>query len=144
MEKDNLTMEADKRMQILLKMGLEENVYEAWKLGEVCIAESTNMFGSRFGLNWLLNSIDYPDMYAIKEAVEEKGYKVFYSIYAEFERGRLFSLLVVSPCEEEWEDDREELENGEAYGFIYELDTMTSWYGFICFQMVGGGIIQTQ
>ena len=135
--------EAEKRIEILQKMGLWEEVRNVWEKNTTCFSKPMNLFGELTGVTFTFNEDE--ELKAIKEKLEKKtGYVVYYGIYSDTMFGRLLSLMVVTPYTNEWSQERKLLEKGYADVYCYNLDEQFGECGRIAFQVANGGLIQTE
>ena len=135
--------EAEKRIEILQKMGLWEEVRNVWEKNTACFSKPMNLFGELTGVTFTFNEDE--ELKAIKEKLEKKtGYVVYYGIYSDTMFGRLLSLMVVTPYTNEWSQERKLLEKGYADVYCYNLDEQFGECGRIAFQVANGGLIQTE
>ena len=135
--------EAEKRIEILQKMGLWEEVRNVWEKNTTCFSKPMNLFGELTGVTFTFNEDE--ELKAIKEKLEKKtGYVVYYGIYSDTMFGRLLSLMVVTPYTNEWSQERKLLEKGYTDVYCYNLDEQFGECGRIAFQVANGGLIQTE
>lgn len=79
----------------------------------------------------------------IKEWEKETGNLVYHAIYNNFEFGRCLSLFYVSKYEEEWDMDRNDINEGYPFVYVMNLDNPDcSEYGSIGIKKVAGGILR--
>ena len=81
---------------------------------------------------------------AVKKIEEEYGILVYMVIHNRTEFGELLSMIYVSKHKDEWEYDRDDMEQGYAYAYVKNLDDdLSSEYGMIGVQMRYGGLVRT-
>ena len=82
---------------------------------------------------------------AVVEAFEEKWDALVYHVIHNYtELGEMLTLLYVSNCEEEWEYDRMDLEEGYPLAYVENLDDpFLSEIGSVGVESRIGGLIRT-
>ena len=136
--------EATKRLEILQKMGLHENVLSEWKTEQtVHFSEYQKFCGIEVGtLYWLKNEDEFMNRV---QAFEQKYNALVYHCtlnYTQF--GKLLTLFFVSKYEKEWNRDKEELKQQNPLAYVCNLDDdLCSEFGSILFKLANGGIIRT-
>lgn len=74
---------------------------------------------------------------------EEHDALVYHLIYNTTEFGRLLTFLYVSHYEDEWQDDRNDLENGYTLAYVKNLDDeCCSEFGSVMFRPQYGGLVR--
>ena len=123
--------EALKRME-LLKMS--KQCIEAFKNNKVWESEG---YGALYEVN--------EDEQQIIDEFEasHKEYLVYHMIHDIFEFGEVYTLLYISPYEEEWEQDKQDLKEGYAFVYVYNKDDeFCSEFGSIGFKRNIGGLVR--
>ena len=124
--------EALKRMELLK---LHENVIDDFK--EIALLNQSELGGI---LYWVEGEMEKK----IHEWEEKTGNLVYHVIHDYTEFGELLSLLYVSQYEEEWETDREDIQDGYALAYVMNLtDDWCSEYGSIGIRPQWGGVVRT-
>ena len=124
--------EALKRMELLK---LHENVIDDFK--EISLLNQSEHGGI---LYWVEGEMEK----RIREWEEKTGNLVYHVIHDYTEFGELLSLLYVSTYEDEWESDREDIQNGYALAYVMNLtDDWCSEYGSIGIRPQWGGVVRT-
>ena len=124
--------EALKRMELLK---LHENVIDDFK--EIALLNQSELGGI---LYWVEGEMEKK----IREWEEKTGNLVYHVIHDYTEFGELLSLLYVSTYEDEWESDREDIQNGYALAYVMNLtDDWCSEYGSIGIRPQWGGVVRT-
>lgn len=124
--------EALKRMELLK---LHENVIDDFK--EISLLNQSEHGGI---LYWVEGEMEKK----IREWEEKTGNLVYHVIHDYTEFGELLSLLYVSTYEEEWETDREDIQDGYALAYVMNLtDDWCSEYGSIGIRPQWGGVVRT-
>ena len=124
--------EALKRMELLK---LHENVIDDFK--EIALLNQSELGGI---LYWVEGEMEKK----IREWEEKTGNLVYHVIHDYTEFGELLSLLYVSQYEEEWETDREDIQDGYALAYVMNLtDDWCSEYGSIGIRPQWGGVVRT-
>lgn len=124
--------EALKRMEMLK---LHENAIDEFKkLGLINESEHGGI------LYWVEGEMERK----IHEWEEKTGNLVYHVIHDYTEFGELLSLLYVSQYEEEWQTDREDIQDGYALAYVMNLtDDWCSEYGSIGIRPQWGGVVRT-
>lgn len=100
------------------------------------------MFGEVIGVNFSFNEDE--ELKNIKDIIEkETNYVVYYGIYTDTAFGRMIDLLCVTTYEDDWEQAYEDIYNGYAEAYCYNLDEKFGEYGSIGFELANGGLIRT-
>lgn len=127
--------EAVKRLDLL---NIKEDVIDAFK-EESVVCFSTRIEG--------LNSINVPVMLnelfnnQIKEFEMKHHALVYHAELSNFEFGTCLTLLFVSNDEHQWEQDRIDLSNNEAYCFVINESCLDySEFGYCGFEKIDGTI----
>ena len=124
--------EALKRMELLK---LHENVIDDFK--EIALLNQSELGGI---LYWVEGEMEKN----IREWEEKTGNLVYHVIHDYTEFGELLSLLYVSQYEDEWETDREDIQDGYALAYVMNLtDDWCSEYGSIGIRPQWGGVVRT-
>ena len=124
--------EALKRMELLK---LHENVIDDFK--EIALLNQSELGGI---LYWVEGEMEKK----IREWEEKTGNLVYHVIHDYTEFGELLSLLYVSTYEDEWETDREDIQDGYALAYVMNLtDDWCSEYGSIGIRPQWGGVVRT-
>ena len=124
--------EALKRMELLK---LHENVIDDFK--EISLLNQSELGGI---LYWVEGEMEKK----IREWEEKTGNLVYHVIHDYTEFGELLSLLYVSQYEDEWETDREDIQDGYALAYVMNLtDDWCSEYGSIGIRAQWGGVVRT-
>lgn len=124
--------EALKRMELLK---LHENVIDDFK--EINLLNQSELGGI---LYWVEGEMEKK----IREWEEKTGNLVYHVIHDYTEFGELLSLLYVSTYEDEWETDREDIQDGYALAYVMNLtDDWCSEYGSIGIRPQWGGVVRT-
>ena len=124
--------EALKRMELLK---LHENVIDDFK--EISLLNQSELGGI---LYWVEGEMERK----IREWEEKTGNLVYHVIHDYTEFGELLSLLYVSQYEDEWETDREDIQDGYALAYVMNLtDDWCSEYGSIGIRPQWGGVVRT-
>ena len=93
-------------------------------------------------LYWVDNHEEYAD--AIKKFEKEHNALVYHAQLTHLEFGDCLSMFFVSEYEEDWEQERKDLQNGETLAYVENLDDdMFSEMGYIGFESTQGGVMRT-
>lgn len=91
-------------------------------------------------LYWL----DENEQKIVKEFEEKYNALVYHVIHNYTEFGELYSLLYVSQHEEEWDYDKDDIENNVALAYVKNIDEdMFSEFGSIGIKRQYGGLVRT-
>ena len=124
--------EALKRMELLK---LHENVIDDFK--EISLLNQSEHGGI---LYWVEGEMERK----IREWEEKTGNLVYHVIHDYTEFGELLSLLYVSTYEDEWETDKEDIQDGYPLAYVMNLtDDWCSEYGSIGIRPQWGGVVRT-
>lgn len=124
--------EALKRMELLK---LHENVIDDFK--KISLLNQSELGGI---LYWVEGEMEKK----IREWEEKTGNLVYHVIHDYTEFGELLSLLYVSTYEDEWETDREDIQDGYPLAYVMNLiDDWCSEYGSIGIRPQWGGVVRT-
>ena len=142
--KEMMREEAIARLQILEKKGLHPNVLREFETeGTVNYSERVSFGVAAVGVLYWLNAND-ECADKVKEFERENNAIVYHATVEYFrEIGTMLDLFYVSAYEEEWEQDRADLEDGYALCYVAALDSPDcSEFGSIAFKVAGGGLIR--
>lgn len=130
--REQMLEEAIKRMNILDMM--ENPIKDLKEDGVVNLSEGGGY------LYWL----DDEQKKMVEKFEKEKGGLVYHVIRSLTNIGEMYALMYVSQYEEEWDDDKEDLENGSALVYVVNV-TMPdcSEFGSIGVQPSIGGVKRT-
>lgn len=93
-------------------------------------------------LYWLSNSEDFTAI--VKDFEEKHEALVYHAQLTNFEFGKCLTLLFVSKHEKKWERDREDLQNGEPYCYVVNLDVPDfSEFGYCGIEPKNGGVTRS-
>lgn len=142
--------EAKARLAILEKKGLVEDVAEGFKEGVLYYSERARVGGFMEALAgspvigvtyWVSNKPEWAE--AIRAFEEEHDAVVFHATNEKTEFGELLDIFYVSKHQDEWEMDKDDLENGYACCYVMNMDNPDfSEFGSIGFDVLGGGLIR--
>lgn len=137
--------EAIARLEILEKKGLHPNVLREFKAsGRVNYSERVNFAGLVCGvLYWLDGEERYASV--VQEFEEEHGALVYHLTHERTSFGELIDLFYISREQDEWELDREDLNNGYALSYVHNFadPDFLSEFGGISYTVSGGGLVRT-
>ena len=129
--KENKMQEAMARMKTL---GIFADTVKQFKRGLVSYSEPP------LGANYWL---DEEQKAIVKAFEEEYNALVYFAIRSYTEFGKLDSFLYVSDHEEEWEMDREDIQDGYAVAYVYNYDVPEySEIGSIAVRERFGGLVR--
>ena len=139
--KKKMLLEAQKRLGILLEMGLWDEVTKIFEKKNVaCLSKEMVLFGVS-GINFTFDEM--PEFKEVKEQFEEQ-YEclVYYGILSTTNVGQFLTLLYVSHNEEEWEDDVRELKEGYPFAYVWNREEEFGEFGSVGIKMEQGGLIR--
>lgn len=142
---NNLTLRQKQKAEALERMKslkLAKNVIKSFK-DEGVIYYSENQGGPFQGiLYWLSNEPDYVKL--VDEFEKKYNSTVYHAELSHLVFGDCLSLFYVSDTEEEWEMDREDLQDGYAFVYVVNLDDPDcSEFGTIGVRPINGGVVRT-
>lgn len=138
--KKKMQKEATKRLKILEKQGLYDEVIEQWGYGRACFAKAVDVFGIITGVNFTFEEM--PELNSLKEAFEKEcNCIVFYGVYFERFNSRFISLLFVSDEEYRWKQEHIDLKKGFHMAYTIDINNNMVEVGDIWFEMAQGGLI---
>ena len=133
----NITVEIKKQeaLRRMKQLKLHENcINEFEKDGVINKSENGGI------LYWLEDN----EKEIVKEFEKEYDSTVYHVIYNDTEFGELLTLFYVSDYEEEWEMDRDDLNEGYACAYVKNVTyDELSEFGSICFRPRYGGLVRT-
>ena len=132
----NVSIEIKKQEAInrMKALGIFSETIKQFKGGQVSYSEP------HLGANYWL---DEEQEKIVKEFEEEYNALVYFVIRSYTEFGKLDALLYVSDYEEEWEMDREDIQDGYAIAYVYNYDIPDfSEIGSIAVQGKFGGLVR--
>ena len=144
MTKEKMHEDAIARLKILEKKGLHPNVLREFEAeGKLNYSERVSFGGAAAGILYWMDSS--PELLEKVREFEEKHNAIVYHATAErfVEIGRMLDLFYVPACEEAWEQDRADLEDGYALCHTIALDSpFCSETGGTIFKVAGGGLVR--
>lgn len=142
--------ECVERLEILKKQGLETdiNIVEVFKKGSICISEPNMVFGMPCGVIFNIENKPYYKQIFEDTIIHEmkliyKDITPYFGIVQNTSFGLLFSVFYVSHDEQEWEQERYELENKDLCVYVFNIDDSYGEFGYIKYEMFTGGPIRT-
>ena len=135
MSREEMKAEAIRRMK---SIDLLPDTIKAYK-------EKGIVYYSERGILYYMTDTQKPEWAEkIKKAEEEYGITVYHAIFSRMEFGDILACLYVTPHEDEWEEDRDDLTYGYplAYG-INLSDPTCSEFGTIGIKPCFGGLLRT-
>lgn len=137
--KEKQKMEAIKRLQMLKVMPNVIKDFE--KNGRVYYSERQNKIFNAI-LYWLDNEEKFVKI--VKEKEKKHDILVYHCQLTHTEFGDLLSLLYVSADEDNWEYERQDIQNGITYCYVANLDCeYDSDWGTIGITPSQGGVLRT-
>lgn len=132
MEREALKEEALKRMELI---GLPADIISALRDGDTIYHSKAHGVMGR--------------LLPAEEAVIERFEKdtdafVYHVICSENSFGRQYTLLQVSPFEEDWEEERNDLKEGQTLAYVENV-SHPDWseFGTVFFKTTGAGLVRT-
>ena len=123
--------EAIKRMKLLK---LDKQCIEAFTKGKVWESEG---FGALYEVN------DEEQKIIDKFEASHEGCLVYHMIHNKFEFGECYSILYVSKNKDEWQQDKEDIEDGYVFAYVENIDD--PWcpeFGSIALRPQFGGLVR--
>lgn len=135
--------EAIKRLEILNKKGLVDYVTKDFKKNDLLYySEQTRLGGILYWCTKENGAENYLDK--VKDFEKEHNAVVYHVIHCYTTFGEILNLMYVSENQEEWEQDRQDLEENYSFTYCYNLDDeWCSEFGSIGIGTRAGGIIRT-
>ena len=131
MNKKERFEEAIKRMKLLK---LDKQCIEAFAKGKVWESEG---FGALYEVN------DEEQFIIDKFEAHHEGCLVYHMIHNKFEFGECYSILYVSPDTDEWQQDKEDIEDGYVFAYVENIDDdFCSEFGSIAVKSQFGGLMR--
>lgn len=131
MNKEERFIEAIERMKLLK---LDNPCIEAFTKGNVWESEG---YGALYEVN------DEEQKLIDNFEKNHKDCLVYHMIHNKFEFGECYSMLYVSSNKEEWESDKEDIENGYVFAYVENVDCpWCSEFGSIAVKPQFGGLIR--
>lgn len=113
---------------------------------EIVISERRNILGKVIGCMYTPDEFmqlpGTPETKAIFAELEKTGAVPYAATAEHMEYGDQLTVLAVSKYEEEWERDREELNDNMACAFVGTDSDWAEW-GMVGFKVAGGGLVRT-
>ena len=131
MTKEKQKAEAVERMN---QLGMSPEIIKEFEDGILNQSESEGF----------LYFLDSEEQARVDKFEEKYGCLVYHVIHDYSWFGELLTLMYVSADEEEWEEDRKMLEDGEAYAYVINLEEeWLSEFGCVCIEPSDGGLYRT-
>ena len=131
--KEEMKQEAIERMKILR---LHNNVIREFGRKDRQLNKSEN--------GGILYWLDESEQQKVKEFEEEYGFVVYHVIHHFAEFGECYCYLYVNSDETLWEEDRQGLEDGYVFAYVYNKDDdFCSEFGSIGIRPQFGGLVRT-
>lgn len=124
----------DEAVERMRNLDMSENAIKALQSGDVWMSE---------GIGALYEIEDGEYAAGIVEDVLDKGMFPYHVIHDMTNFGEMFSVLVVGSYPEEWEYDRESLEDGYALADVYNKNGDFDDLGSIGIRPSIGGLVRT-
>lgn len=147
--KEMMKKEAEERIKILIRhsMPIKEFIEKGMlnkserTTGRVHMGDGSIRACTAGALYWLNE-----DEKNMVKRIEEKWDILVYHVSHEYlEFGECYDLFYVSCSEEEWPDEREDLEQRHPLVYVYnKSEPAFSEFGYIKIQQAGGGVIRTE
>ena len=141
----NKTLRQKQKEQALIRMhklNLMKEVIDDFKNNDtVYYSERQNAFFKAI-LYWVSNEDKYVEI--INEFEKSHNALVYHCQLTHLEFGDVLSLFFVSEYEDEWEQDNDDIKEGQALVYAANLDDdMFSELGYIGFESTQGGVCRT-
>ena len=133
MVNEEMKKEAIERMKILR---LHNNVIKEFGRKDRQLNKSEN--------GGILYWLDENEQQKVKEFEEEYGFVVYHVIHHFAEFGECYCYLYVNSDETLWREDRQDLEDGYVFAYVYNKDNdFCSEFGSIGIRPQFGGLVRT-
>ena len=131
MSKEERFIEAIERMKMLK---LDNSCIEAFAKGKVWESEG---FGALYEVN------DEEQKIINKFESNHKDCLVYHMIHNVYEFGECYSILYVSPDTDEWQRDKEDINEGYVFAYVENVDNdWCSEFGSIAVKSQFGGLVR--
>ena len=131
MNKEERFEEAIERMKLLK---LDKQCIEAFTKGKVWESEG---YGALYEVN------DEEQFIIDKFEAHHDCCLVYHMIHNKFEFGECYSILYVSPDKAEWQQDKEDIEDGYVFAYVENIDDdFCSEFGSIAIKPQFGGLMR--
>jgi len=143
--KEQQREEAISRLHILEEMGLMPQVRRDFEQGTLNYSERLTIpgLGTNGILYWLNQNPEFEKI--VRDFEFRTDSVVYHATHEVFEGiGRVLDLFYVGKHEEEWSQDRDDLEGG--YSMVYAANLDADWcseFGVIGFGVCGGGLVRS-
>lgn len=138
---DEKTAQREEAMERLKALRLHENVVRDFASGKLNLSERTALIpGNKRAIFGTLYWLNEDEKKAVEEFETEYTAVVYHVMKYNTEFGIQYAMLYVSKNEEEWEMDREDLNNGCGYAFV--TDEYVKELGLVGFKESGGGLVR--
>lgn len=129
--REQMAAEAVKRMK---KLNIMEQTINEFQEGILNLSDNEGM----------LYLLDEEQKKIVADFEEENEGLVYHVIHSFTNIGEMYELLYVSTCDEEWEEDYEDLENGSALVYVINVYMPDcSELGTIGVKPMNGGVVRT-
>lgn len=141
--KEQQKQEAIRRLEMLQKKGMHENVLADFNEGRVNVSERVRL-GRNAPACGILYWLDEQPYAPIAKAFEqEHGALVYHATLERTEMGTMLDLFYIDGEDEAWSEDRTDIRDGYAFAYVANLDYPAfSEFGSIAFAVSGGGLIR--
>ena len=130
MNKEERFDEAIERMKLLK---LDKQCINAFKEGKVWESEG---YGALYELN-------AEEQKLVDDFQASTGCLVYHMIHNKFEFGECYSILYVSKNKDEWQQDKEDIEDGYVFAYVENIDDpWCSEFGSIAIKPQFGGLMR--
>lgn len=141
--KEQQKQEAIRRLEMLQKKGMHENVLADFKEGRVNVSERVRLGRNTpaCGILYWLDEQPYAPIAKVFE--QEHGALVYHATLERTEMGTMLDLFYIDGEDEAWSEDRTDIRDGYAFAYVANLDYPAfSEFGSIAFAVSGGGLIR--
>ena len=144
--KSNQRLEAEKRIKLLMKQGMFEEVLNVFHNNDISLFEDYNGVGIHYYIRGNCGNNLYDNYLKIIEDFEkEYNATVYLTTLSYTSFGKILNIFYVSSHSEEWEYDVEDLKEKSPLVYAYNLsDNDCSEFGNITYKIsIGGGVVRT-
>lgn len=139
--------ECKQRLEILKQQGLitDMDVVGLFENDRLCISEANMMLGQPCGIIFeLSDKSEYNNVFKekITSSLNKSGATPYFLMAQNTSLGLLVSVLYVSEYVEQWEMERDDLENQNPCAYVYNIDEGFCEVSYIRYKMLNGGPIR--
>lgn len=143
--KEQQKQEAIRRLEMLQKKGMHENVLADFKEGKVNVSERVCLSRNAPACGILYWLDEQPYAPIVRAFEEQYDALVYHATAEQTSMGAMLDLFYVESDDEEWSEDNVDLEDGYVFAYVANLDNPSlGEFGTIAFAVSGGGLVRGQ